>query len=242
MQYRGIIEDWDDERGFGFVLPEGQELRAFVHVNEFAYRSRRPVDGDAIVFHLALNAENRSLAVRIRFEGESRPAPRPRRRFSPGVGLGRSIALIFTVLLGVLWFKQIIPAGVPLFYLVMSNVTALIYAKDKVAASDNMPRTNESTLQILAFLGGWPGALLGQWMFRHKTRKQSFRYIFSIAVALNCIAFVAYLSVVTNSTLSSAFAWVKSSFEEIERPTFNDRGRPTEVDESELPEIAPGPK
>ncbi|WP_229508090.1 DUF1294 domain-containing protein [Massilia sp. Dwa41.01b] len=47
-------------------------------------------------------------------------------------------------------------------------------------------------MHVLGLLGGWPAALVAQQMFRHKTRKQSFRRAFRITVVLNC-AVLAWL-------------------------------------------------
>jgi len=41
-------------------------------------------------------------------------------------------------------------------------------------------------LHIFALAGGWPGALVAQKLFHHKTKKLSFRIVFWITVALNC--------------------------------------------------------
>ncbi len=83
-------------------------------------------------------------------------------------------------------------------YLGLSLVTFLIYFKDKSAAQKGRWRTPEATLHLLALIGGWPGALIAQRMFRHKTRKTSFQVVFWITVILN----VAVL-VWTQSTLGS---------------------------------------
>ena len=55
-------------------------------------------------------------------------------------------------------------------------------------------RIPERTLHLLAFLGGWPGALLGQRFFRHKTKKLSFLIAFWAVVALHVaiVGSVAY--------------------------------------------------
>jgi uncharacterized membrane protein YsdA (DUF1294 family) len=39
-------------------------------------------------------------------------------------------------------------------------------------------RVRESTLQLLALAGGWPGALVGMHYFQHKTRKTGFQIMF----------------------------------------------------------------
>jgi len=56
-------------------------------------------------------------------------------------------------------------------YLILSLVTFIVYAIDKSAARKGSWRIKESTLHILAFTGGWPGALLAQKTLRHKSVK-----------------------------------------------------------------------
>ena len=54
---------------------------------------------------------------------------------------------------------------------------------DKWKAETGRWRTSESTLLLLALLGGTPGAYLGRRLFRHKTRKQPFvSYLHTTAV------------------------------------------------------------
>jgi len=74
-------------------------------------------------------------------------------------------------------------------YLVLSAVLFGLYGWDKSAARRGARRTPEATLQLLALLGGWPGALVGQRLFRHKTRKRSFQVVFWCAVVANSAAF-----------------------------------------------------
>ena len=45
---------------------------------------------------------------------------------------------------------------------------------------------SERMLHFIAVIGGWPGALVAQRVFRHKSRKLSFRLVFWATVALNC--------------------------------------------------------
>ena len=68
---------------------------------------------------------------------------------------------------------------------VMSVACFIAYGVDKRRAANGGRRVSEGTLHLLAFLGGWPGALLGQRQFRHKTQKVTFRIVFWIVVGLH---------------------------------------------------------
>ena len=74
--------------------------------------------------------------------------------------------------------------------LILSIVTFVLYWLDKRRAVRGGRRVPESTLQLLAFLGGWPGALLGQRRLRHKTKKTPFLILFWFLVAAH-VALVA---------------------------------------------------
>lgn len=77
-------------------------------------------------------------------------------------------------------------------YLLVSAVTFVAYGLDKRRAVRGGDRIPERTLQTLALLGGWPGALLGRKHFRHKTRKRAFSATL-YAIALLHIALWAWL-------------------------------------------------
>ena len=75
-------------------------------------------------------------------------------------------------------------ALVVLLYVFMSAVTFVVYGVDKRAAIRGRSRVPESTLHMLELLCGFPGALVGQQVFRHKRRKLRFVAIsWLIAVA-----------------------------------------------------------
>lgn len=59
-------------------------------------------------------------------------------------------------------------------YLAMSLVTFAAFALDKRAARLGRRRTPERTLHTLELLGGWPGALVGAFVIRHKNRKAGY--------------------------------------------------------------------
>jgi uncharacterized membrane protein YsdA (DUF1294 family) len=79
--------------------------------------------------------------------------------------------------------------------LAMSAVNFVIYGLDKRRAARGSRRVPEQTLHVLAFLGGWPGAMLAQRQFRHKTKKLPFLIVFWLLVAVHIaiVVVVAYL-------------------------------------------------
>ncbi len=79
--------------------------------------------------------------------------------------------------------------------IVMSGLSFALYGFDKRRARVAGRRVSEQTLHLLAFMGGWPGAFLGQQYFRHKTQKASFLITFWLIACLH-VAVVASLTYV----------------------------------------------
>jgi cold shock CspA family protein len=50
MRRQGRIVEWNDARGFGFVLWHGGDERAFAHISAFADRRARPAVGDVVTY------------------------------------------------------------------------------------------------------------------------------------------------------------------------------------------------
>lgn len=76
---------------------------------------------------------------------------------------------------------------------VLSLINLVVYAWDKYAARKQYRRIPEKHLYLLAFLGGWPGAVVAQQWLRHKTFKPAFRKRFWLAVVGNCAVFLMLL-------------------------------------------------
>ena len=74
------------------------------------------------------------------------------------------------------------------YVLILNFVTMLVYGIDKFKAKKGKWRISESTLLLLAVLGGSIGAWLGMRVWRHKTQHKKFKYgipvIFILQVAL----------------------------------------------------------
>lgn len=88
---------------------------------------------------------------------------------------------------------------VVIVYVVTSIVTFVAYGVDKwLAARHRKPgsrpvRVAEQTLHFMELLGGWPGALAGQQLFKHKRSKAPFMRVFWVIVVLHVIGWVVML-------------------------------------------------
>ncbi len=107
------------------------------------------------------------------------PAEPPRPQ---GFDLGFAFATLALAFLAFTSMARIIPLWVGIVYGVFSLLAGLAYAWDKSRAQRHVWRITESTLQFLALLGGWPGALLAQRLCRHKVRKVKFQVVFWLIV------------------------------------------------------------
>jgi uncharacterized membrane protein YsdA (DUF1294 family)/cold shock CspA family protein len=181
LRQRGQITVWNDDRGFGFITPEGGGERVFVHVKGFKRRTRRPAVDDRVTYQSGADGRGRVRAERVAFAGSRDRAARTRIRGLPAaaLALGSLGAVTASAVLGFL------PAAVPALYAGASVVTFLAYARDKSAARNDRWRTKESTLHILGLAGGWPGGLAAQRLLRHKSRKRSFQTVFWLSVIAN---------------------------------------------------------
>ena len=75
---------------------------------------------------------------------------------------------------------------------VVNAAAFVLFMLDKHLASEGMRRIPESTLLLVALIGGSAGAIAGQQYWRHKTRKEPFRtMLFGIAIVH--VMFVAWL-------------------------------------------------
>ncbi len=87
-------------------------------------------------------------------------------------------------------------------WLVSINVATLVfYGWDKVAAVISVLRVPETSLHALALVGGSPGVLIGQDLFKHKisARKAGFRGVLLGIVGLQAAGLVLYLRSRTGS-------------------------------------------
>jgi len=193
MRFKGTIAEWNDDRGFGFIRPAEGGDRVFCHIKAFQERSKRPALNTTVTYELARDDRGRPQARQIRYSSSARSPVTKRAPASSSAQLtlaifGASVFLIVVTALVVMgraaWW--VLP-----WYVVVSAVTFFAYGWDKVSAEGGHWRTQESTLNGMALLGGWPGAWIAQHAWRHKSRKASFLAAFWVAVVMNLVALTA---------------------------------------------------
>lgn len=189
MRYQGKIVKWNEEKGFGFVVPKGGSQPVFVHARAFSSRQRRPVADAVINYDLGSDVQGRCCAVNVRYADEKQAAIELRISVIPVL-----LAVAFSALLALLWSSGRIPMAVATLYPLASLVTFMAYALDKSAAKSGQWRTQESTLFLMGLAGGWPGAIFAQQLFRHKSSKRDFQTFFWLTVIVNCSALVWLVS------------------------------------------------
>ena len=82
-----------------------------------------------------------------------------------------------------------------LYYLLLINAAGLaLMLVDKWKAKKNRWRVRESTLLLIAALGGSVGSLAGMYLFRHKTRHLKFTLGIPLILAGQCIAAVLIMA------------------------------------------------
>ena len=199
MRYQGRITTWKDDKGFGFITPNGDGAQVFVHINSFGNRQRRPTGREIVTYEINVDGKGRAQAKGVAFVGEkSAPSGASSQSNMPPL-----FACCFLIFVAVTAFTGKLPKAVLALYFFASFIAFFAYAFDKSAARRNRWRTQESTLHLFALLGGWPGALAAQRLLRHKSKKTSFQVVFWGTVFLNCGALGWLLSPSGSSTLRS---------------------------------------
>lgn len=75
VRYKGQLTTWKDDRGFGFIKPDGGGKEIFLHISVLPRASRRPAVGDTILYEKVTEPDGKVRAAKASIEGVA-PAPR----------------------------------------------------------------------------------------------------------------------------------------------------------------------
>jgi len=69
--FKGKLNRWNDDKGFGFIIPENGNNEVFIHISALKNMSRRPVVGDVILYQLHVGNDGKSKAINAKIDGVS---------------------------------------------------------------------------------------------------------------------------------------------------------------------------
>lgn len=84
MRYQGRISEWKDDRGFGFITPNGGGRHVFLHVKAFRSGHPRPEGGELVTYEIVTCAKRGPRAQNVSYVGVRAASvqARPRLPFS----------------------------------------------------------------------------------------------------------------------------------------------------------------
>lgn len=65
MRIEGKLSKWNDDRGFGFILPTNGGQEIFAHISAFPNDGQRPKLGEVVTFEIEVNQSGKKKAVSI---------------------------------------------------------------------------------------------------------------------------------------------------------------------------------
>lgn len=90
-----------------------------------------------------------------------------------------------------------------LYILAINFIGFMAFNIDKAAARNGDRRISENTLLLIAMMGGALGSVLGQRIFRHKTRKQPFKaLLYTVIIFQTMLVFAIIVAPIRNAVLS----------------------------------------
>lgn len=196
MSLKGVLSQWQDDKGFGFLQVEPNKPRVFFHISDYIEFDGRPENGMVVQFVLRQGDAGQWRAGSV--QCVQKPIAKKRlqgngRHKNKNQGSASSIgAVVFAVVFGLLFLGALayISEILVIWSLVMSILSFLAYSSDKKAALRKTWRVSENRLHFQDLLGGWPGGLIARQIWHHKVSKTSFVLVFWLTVMLNMLAMV----------------------------------------------------
>ncbi len=207
-KHQGHVVKFDSERKFGFIKPQGFDKEIFFHIRGFR-AGRDPKIGEQVIFEIGQDNSGRPVAIHIQealfvakkqqehqIRQQAKRAYQERQKQKHGTpNLLCAFAIGYFLLMSALSIKMSLTNSlsnmIPVYYLVVSVVSFVLYYHDKSKAARDDWRTPESTLHAVDVLGGWIGATFAHKLLNHKATKAAFRRVFYVTIMLNIMGYLA---------------------------------------------------
>ncbi|MEH1794393.1 MULTISPECIES: DUF1294 domain-containing protein [unclassified Nostoc] len=200
--HKGQLIRWNDDRGFGFIQPDDGSQEVFLHITALKDVNCRPQIGDFICYQLTASKDGKVRAYNASIErvtSKSSSSSAPNKSISRNVDKSTSLVLqtlLLSLLPGLGSIHLALTTGNPIpliLYPVMSLITFGLYADDKSRAQQGRWRTQENTLHLCEFMGGWLGAFVAQQKLHHKSSKVSYQVVFWVITILHIVFWLDWL-------------------------------------------------
>ena len=99
MPQTGILQTWNEERGFGFIAPTEGGRELFVHISAFPRDGSRPTVGETLSYESGSGADGRPQAVRVIRQAIGKPSTYPRTRAAARHNRRSPVVSLLTLLL-----------------------------------------------------------------------------------------------------------------------------------------------
>ena len=105
MRYQGRITDWKDDRGFGFITPNGGGAKVFLHFRAMQKGEPRPIAGELVTYEMVPVAGKGPRAENVAYVDRPRAARPPRADAAEHTGRRRRggqgwIAVVMLIAIG----------------------------------------------------------------------------------------------------------------------------------------------
>ena len=177
MALKGTISEWYIDRGYGYIIPDSGALRIKFLLSDVKNSVNIGELKQPVRFVIAQDENGNRRATHV--EGV---------RSFPWATL---IVVWFAATLGGCVYFWQYPLLIVYYYLGATAIVLAIYLLDKRNEKRNKAVTGESALLFLSLLGGWPGAVIGQYSFNLQPKSFTFQLLFFFVMALH-IAFLVW--------------------------------------------------
>lgn len=181
---RAVIVEWKPKSPFGFG--EAGDDRIFLHISNFAERSRWPEVGDWVTFVDGQDSSGRPCAEDIVLHASA-----------SALHWRHILELLLLLTLPALAlpaFEGLLSPWWIVYFVTFTSLASAVHLwMDKRFAMSERSRIPEASLHLFELMGGWPGSFLAQRLLRHKVSKKSYQWVFWLIVlshqllALDCM-------------------------------------------------------
>lgn len=197
----GKLIKWKDKQGFGFIQPVDRSQDVFLHISEIKDSNRRPQIGDTIYYYVVTKngkfCASNAFILGARNKGKVSSNKKVGSFPFPFIGILLISILPLVGSIHFAWRTATILPPMNLLPLILyggiSRITFTLYADDKYRAEHGKWRTSEATLHLFELMGGWLGGFVAQQKLRHKSRKNSYQFVFWAIVIIHQIGWLTWL-------------------------------------------------